>query len=102
MKEEYAYGDWEVDGKSCPLRSASLDGAEFAGEVAEEFDAEVSHLETTQKSEGTVSREEAKQAFIRMRERSREAMGRNPELRDYHSHIYELCVEVLEEEFGED
>jgi hypothetical protein len=99
MKEEYAYGYWEVEGKSCPIKSAGLKDRDFAAELADSFDGEIAEDRGLEEDQGTIDSQKAAEAFIRIRERAKAAMGREPERAVYYEHIYELCEEVIENEF---
>lgn len=59
----FAYGYWTVKDKACPIGAAGLEDNQWATEVAEDFDDEISSLFEVEAEQGLVNREKAKQAW---------------------------------------
>ncbi|EGQ44163.1 MAG: hypothetical protein J07AB43_02220 [Candidatus Nanosalina sp. J07AB43] len=99
MSKKYAYGDWKVDGVSCPLDSLGLTNLEEAQRFSEAYDSIIQAEPDITDSTGTVSKDQAIASVIatmRMKQRLVESDGVIIEEAD---EVVELCQRVLREEF---
>lgn len=62
MKDEYAFGDWELNQRKCPISSAGLRESDFAGELAELYD-EMVPVVLDEDHEGVLPEEQASKVW---------------------------------------
>ena len=64
--EEYAFGDWSIDGTSCPIESAGLDDKPYADAIATDFDDKAIALLPVDDRQGTITEQQAKKVFEKL------------------------------------
>ena len=102
----YAFGDWAVDGISCPIRSADTESPNVAEIVATDYDDRVQVHPKVNTQEGVVDAEIAKETFEQLadmyeRRLHSRSVGEDPSLgreSEYDSKL-DVAKQVLEEEF---
>jgi len=98
-QEEYAYGDWEVDGVSCPVDSAGFTDREAAVEVGEDFDGRVKEELDEYEQKGCVPKELAEDIFNDLKGEYESRLKYNPDMTEYYKARLDLIEEVIEMEF---
>lgn len=99
--KQYAYGDWKVDGVSCPVSSAGLEDEQFADTVATDFDDAVAVIVEDGHGEGVISRSDARRAFEKIGEMYERRLNK------YERHSItkltklDIVKEVINEEFNQ-
>lgn len=94
MKDEYAFGCWEKDGRECPIQSAGIERDGIVDDVARQYDRNVEELVDYVKFEGIVDGTVAKKA-IKMTKQDLEMRCSTGGDQMY----VDVCDEVLESEF---
>lgn len=94
MKDEYAFGSWEKDGRKCPIQSAGIERDNITDDVARQYDRNVEELVDHCKYEGIVDGTVAKKA-MKMTKQDLELRCSNGGNQMY----VDVCDNVLESEF---
>lgn len=98
-QKEYAYGDWEVDGVSCPIDSAGFTDREAAVDIGEDYDGRVkSMLDEYQKS-GCIRKEVAEDIFKKLKAEYEDKLRYNPDMEQHYKVRLDLIEKVIETEF---
>ena len=99
MPDQYAFGDWTVDGINCPISSAGLTNAEVAAELGEEFDEQVLS-EGFKQSKGVIDDEVAEKAWSDMTERLEKLSNAENRRAEWYRQLHELAEEVQRKTFN--
>lgn len=102
MTDNYAYGDWCIEGKSCPIESAGLKPFEGSTDLAESYDSEVIAMMEDPPHEGVVDKEIAKEAFVSLYRRFNTAAKVEEDMYAYYKQMKDIAAQILEEEFDVD
>ena len=95
-EQQFAYGDWSIDGVSCPISTAAARNSRGAVEVAETFDDFVCSMLDDKDISGVVDAETAKEAW----DKTVNTFERRHKEEDmYYKDEYELAKRVQSEVF---